>query len=62
MRQCPFAFDASAGTLVIDVEAADIAGLQRVAGAFTEAGLTAEAGAASVDQGRAIGSFTVRAP
>jgi general secretion pathway protein L len=56
------AFDASAGSIVIDVEAADIAGLQRVAGALTGAGLTAEAGAASVDQGRATGSFTVRAP
>ncbi len=55
------AFDAGSGTLLIDVEAADIAALQRVSGAISGAGLPVEAGAASVDQGLATGTFTVRA-
>lgn len=56
------AFDRSAGTLTLEVEAGDIAALQAVAPALTGAGLTAQPGAASTDQGRAVGSYTVRAP
>jgi general secretion pathway protein L len=55
------AFDAQAGALTISIEASDIGGLQRAAKALNEAGLVAEPGAASSDQGRAIGSFVVRA-
>ncbi len=55
-------FDRGAGTLTLGVEAEDIASLQAVAQAFTRAGLTAQPGAASVDQGRAKGSFAVRLP
>ena len=56
------AFDGNAGTLVIDVQSADIAGLQRIGGAISATGLIAEAGAASVDEGQATGTFTVRMP
>ena len=56
------AFDRSVGTLTLAVEADDIASLQAVAQALTRAGLTAQPGAASVDQGRAKGSFAVRLP
>jgi len=55
-------FDNNSRTLTIAVEASDIAGLQRVAQALANAGLTAQPGAATSDQGRAIGSFAVRAP
>lgn len=55
------AYDRSAGALTIVVESGDIAGLQQVAQALAKAGLTVEPGAASTDQGRAVGSFAVRA-
>lgn len=55
-------FDAAAGTLALDIQAQDIATLQKVAGALTAAGLSAESGSASVDQGKATGTFTVRVP
>lgn len=54
------AFDGAAGTLAIQVEAADIAGLQRVGTALNAQGLAAESGAASQDQGKAVGSFLIR--
>ena len=54
------AYDRSAGALTIVVESGDIAGLQQVAQALAKAGLTVEPGAASTDQGRAVGSFAVR--
>ena len=53
-------FDRSASALTIVVETSDIAGLQQVAQALARAGLTAQPGAASTDQGRAVGSFAVR--
>ncbi len=56
------AYDRGAGTLTLAVEAEDIASLQAVAQALTRAGLTAQPGAASVDQGRAKGSFAVQLP
>lgn len=55
------AYDRSAGALTIVVESGDIAGLLQVAQALAKAGLTVEPGAASTDQGRAVGSFAVRA-
>ncbi len=55
------AFDQAVGTLTIAVETSDIAGLQRVLQALTAAGLTVQPGAATTDQGSAIGSFTVLA-
>ena len=54
------AFDRSASALTIVVETSDIAGLQRVTQALAQAGLTVQPGAASTDQGRAVGSFAVR--
>lgn len=54
------AFDRGAGTLTLEVEGQDIAALQSVAQALSAAGLAAQAGAASVDQGKAVGSFAVR--
>ena len=55
------AFDRNAGTLTLEVEADDIAGLQGVAQALTSAGLSAQPGTASTDQGRAVGAFVVLA-
>ncbi|MEO6153958.1 MAG: type II secretion system protein GspL [Croceibacterium sp.] len=52
-------FDQHAGTLTIAVETDDLAGLQRVQQALAKAGLSAQAGAASTEQGRAVGTFTV---
>jgi general secretion pathway protein L len=54
------AFDASANTLMLQVETADMAGLQRVAGALSAQGLAAESGAASMNQGKAVGAFLIR--
>ena len=55
------AYDRAAGALTIVVESGDITGLQQVTQALAKAGLTVEPGAASTDQGRAVGSFAVRA-
>lgn len=54
------AFDAAAGTLSVDVETQDIAALQRVGAALTASGLNTTSGAASQDQGKAVGAFLVR--
>jgi general secretion pathway protein L len=54
------AFDASGGTMSLQVETADMAGLQHVTPALAAQGLSAETGAASMNQGKAVGSFLVR--
>lgn len=54
------AFDAAAGTMSLQVETADMAGLQRVTPALAAQGLSAESGSASLNQGKAVGSFLVR--
>ena len=54
------AFDAQPNTMVLQVETADMAGLQRVTGALSAQGLSAESGAASMNQGKAVGSFLIR--
>jgi general secretion pathway protein L len=54
------AFDAQAGTLTLQVETADMAALQRVSGALNAQGLSAESGSAGMNQGKAVGSFTIR--
>lgn len=54
-------FDRTAATLNIEVEADDIGGLQQVADGLTRSGLSAQQGAASIDLGRAVGSFAIRA-
>ncbi|WP_428332303.1 type II secretion system protein GspL [Novosphingobium sp.] len=56
------AFDRAAGTLTIEVEANDIADLQRIAQSLTKAGLSAQPGSASSESGHAVGSFVIRAP
>jgi general secretion pathway protein L len=56
------AFDRAAGTLTIEVEASDIADLQRIAQALSHAGLSAQPGAAASESGHAVGSFVIRAP
>jgi general secretion pathway protein L len=56
------AFDRAAGTLTIEVEASDIADLQRIAQALAHAGLSAQPGAATSESGHAVGSFVIRAP
>ena len=52
-------FDRNLGTLTIAVEAADIPDLQAVSQALTRAGLKAQPGAASTDQGRAVGTIAI---
>jgi general secretion pathway protein L len=54
------AFDAQAGTISLQVETPDMAGLQRVTPALTAQGLSAESGAASMNQGKAVGAFLIR--
>lgn len=54
------AFDAVGGTMSLQIETADMAGLQKVTPALTAQGLSAESGAASLNQGKAVGSFLVR--
>lgn len=54
------AFDAQAGTISLQVETGDMAGLQRVPAALGAQGLSAESGAASMSQGKAVGSFLIR--
>lgn len=53
-------YDRGTGALTLEVEAPDIAALQGVTAALSAAGLAAQPGAASVDQGKAVGSFAVR--
>ncbi|QJU57670.1 general secretion pathway protein GspL [Sphingomonas sp. AP4-R1] len=53
-------YDASAGTMSIEVEAATMEGLQQVGSALTAAGLSAQAGAASQSDGKAAGAFLIR--
>ncbi len=53
-------FDAAAGTLTIELETANIADLQRMAQALTQAGLSAQPGSASTQGGKAVGSFVIR--
>lgn len=52
-------FDRNLGTLTIAVEASDIAELQAATQALTGAGLKAQPGAASTDQGRAVGTIAI---
>lgn len=53
-------YDASAGTMSIEVEAASMEGLQQVGSALTAAGLSAQSGAASQSDGKAAGAFLIR--
>jgi len=53
-------FDASAGTVAIDVDASDTAGLQRVAATLRSAGLDAQPGTTQVAPGKASGAFLIR--
>lgn len=55
-------YDAAASTINLQIESADMAGLNRVAGALSAQGLTAESGSASMNQGKAVGAFLVRSP
>ena len=55
-------YDAAAGRLAIEVETADMAGLQQAGAALAAAGLAAEPGAASTDGGHAVGGFTIGLP
>ncbi len=54
------AFNAQAGTIALQVETGDMASLQRVTPALAAQGLSAESGAASMSQGKAVGAFLVR--
>ncbi len=53
-------FDATQGTLSVEIEAPDIAGLQKAGALLSSSGLNAMAGAASQDQGKAVGAFLIR--
>lgn len=53
-------FDGAAGTLTIELETANIADLQRMAQALTQAGLSAQPGSAATQGGKAVGSFVIR--
>jgi len=54
------AYDQSAGTLTIEIETNAISDLQAIAKALTSAGLSAQPGAASSENGRAVGSLVIR--
>jgi general secretion pathway protein L len=56
------AFDAAFGTLTLQVEATDMAGLQRVSGALRAQGLSADSGPTSTSQGKTTGAFMIRNP
>jgi general secretion pathway protein L len=60
IRMHAMSYDASAGTMSIEVEAATIEGLQQVGSALTAAGISAQAGAASQSDGKAVGAFLIR--
>jgi general secretion pathway protein L len=53
-------FDGGAGTVAIDVDAPDSAGLQRVSETLQKAGLDAQSGASQIAPGKASGAFLVR--
>ena len=54
------AYDQSAGTLTIEIETSAISDLQTIAKALTSAGFSAQPGAASSENGRAVGSLVIR--
>ncbi|PZU10248.1 type II secretion system protein GspL [Sphingomonas sp.] len=60
IRMHAISYDAGAGTMSIEVEAATIEGLQQVGTALSGAGLSAQAGAASQSDGKAVGAFLIR--
>jgi general secretion pathway protein L len=60
IRMHAISYDGSAGTMSIEVEAATIDGLQQVSAALTAAGISAQAGAASQSDGKAVGAFLIR--
>lgn len=53
-------FDDAEGSLTLDVEAPDVATLQRVEAVLSASGLTAVSGGAAAENGRATGSISVR--
>ena len=54
------AFDAGADTVAIEAEAPDIAGLQKIGQTLQASGLPTESGAATAQNGKAVGSFLIR--
>jgi general secretion pathway protein L len=60
IRMRSLSYDAGAGTMSIEVEAATIEGLQQVGSALSAAGVSAQAGAAAQTDGKAVGAFLVR--
>ena len=54
------AFDAEDGALQLKIEASDLAALELVEKSLTEAGLDAQSGGATIGEGRAESSITVR--
>ena len=60
IRMQAISYDAAAGTMSIEVEAATIEGLQQVGSALSAAGVSAQAGAASQSDGKAVGAFLIR--
>lgn len=60
IRMHAISYDATAGTMSVEVEAASIDGLQQVGSALTAAGLSAQAGAATQSDGKASGAFLIR--
>lgn len=55
-------FDDTTGTLTMEIEAEDLAALQRVEAALSEAGLQPDTGAATTADGAATQSVTIRMP
>lgn len=53
-------YDAADGAMLLDLEASDLAALERVERSLVSAGLATESGGASVGEGRAESSFTIR--
>lgn len=53
-------YDAADGAMLVDIEASDLPALERVERSLTAAGFSTESGGASVGEGRAESSFTIR--
>lgn len=60
VRMRSVSFDGAAGTLAVELEAPDLAVLQQAGTALSGAGLSAQPGAASQTEGKAVGAFIVK--
>jgi hypothetical protein len=53
-------YDGAAGTMTVELEAPNLAGVQQAGAALSGAGLSSQPGAAAQSEGKAVGSFLIK--